>query len=282
MPDVLDPRLTPARPDVAADFLKGKVDAGRFVKGQPRQVTRSRAPLTARSDAACPLSTELLFGETFTVYDEAEGWAWGQAAVDGYVGYVPLGALGRGSPPTHRISALSSHVYPEPDLKSRPVDALYMTSTVSVAGGNEKGFAPLAGGGWISARHLSPVGMPWGAVPDIAKQFLGAPYLWGGRTVAGIDCSGLVQIALAAAGITCPRDTDMQANALEPRLPPDTPPEAGDIVYFPAHVGFMVDETNLLHANATHMAVTIDPLSDVIEIIAGETDKPPVTCLIRM
>ncbi len=276
--------MTPARPDLAADHLEGTVSARRFVTGVARQVTTVRAPLTARPDHASPLSTELLLGETFTVYDDDGAWSWGQADADGYVGYVPTAML-RADPmlPTHRVSALSTHIYPEPDLKSRPLAAVYMGSLVAaVAAEVQNGFVPLITGGWIFGYHLVAMGEAWGEPLGIAKAFLGAPYLWGGRTAVGIDCSGLVQAALLAAGLSCPRDTDMQADDLRARLPADSAPEAGDLVYFPGHVGFMVDGTNLLHANATHMAVTIDPLADVIAIVKRDTTKPPVTCVVRL
>jgi len=283
MPNDLDPRLTPARGDIAASHLEGRVTADRFVDGMPFSVAWSRAPLTRTPDTSAPLETELLFGEGFTVYEEKGGWSWGQAAVDGYVGYVPSSSLSGPRRPTHRVQALSSHVYPEPDLKTRAMDVLYMGSRVAVRQGEAvKGFVGLETGGWIYVRHLIEMGGAWGDPLEVARRFLGAPYVWGGRTAAGIDCSGLVQIALRAAGMACPRDTDMQASGLEGRLPPDRAPRRGDIVYFPGHVGFMVDENNLLHANATHMAVTIDPLAEVIDIVREETAKPPLTCLVRL
>ena len=284
MADDLDPRLTPVRGDIAARHLEGRVTADRFVDGTPCSVGWSRAPLTKVPDAVASLETELLFGEDFTVYEQADGWSWGQAAGgDGYVGYVPSGALSAPVPATHVVRALSSPVYPESDLKSRARDTLYMGSRVAVPEGEAvKGFVALETGGWIYARHLTEAGTVWGTPLDVARCFLGAPYVWGGRTAAGIDCSGLVQIALTAAGMTCPRDTDMQANGLGRRLTPDKAPRKGDIVYFPGHVGFMVDADNLLHANATHMAVTIDPLAIVIDIVREETDKPPLTCIIRL
>lgn len=281
-----DPRLTPARDDLAAAHLEDKLDAPRYVEGEARQASLNSLPLTLTPDPAAEMATELLFGERFTVYDTADGWAWGQAAADGYVGYVPAEALGpAGGAPTHHVSVLLSHIYPAPDLKSRPLMQIPMGAPLALQPGDaEKGFRELHSGGWVYAWHLTPVGQAWGAPLQVALRFLGAPYLWGGRTAAGIDCSGLVQIALMASGRACPRDTDMQAAGLPGyvTLPAHTPPEGGDIVYFPGHVGFMVDGQNLLHANATHMAVTIDPLAEVIEIIKTETDKPPVTCVMRV
>jgi cell wall-associated NlpC family hydrolase len=283
MPNDLDPRLTPARGDIAARHLEGRVSADHFVDGLPRSVCVSRAPLTRTPDVSASLETELLFGEGFTVYEDKDGWSWGKATTDGYVGYVPSSALSDPIAATHRVRTLSSHIYPEPDLKTRAMGVLYMGSGVAIRQGKAvKGFVGLEAGGWIYARHLIEMGGTWGDPLDVARRFLGAPYVWGGRTVAGIDCSGLVQIALMAAGMACPRDTDMQANGLEGRLPPDRAPRRGDIVYFPGHVGFMVDENNLLHANATHMAVTIDPLAEVIDIVREETAKPPLTCLVRL
>ncbi|MEX1148305.1 MAG: C40 family peptidase [Sphingomonadales bacterium] len=290
MPESHDPRLTPARADVAAAHLRGQVEAARFTEGITHRVIRPRAPVTARPDADASLSTELLSGEGFTVYDAAEGWAWGQADGDGYVGFVPTSALGPDdTPATHRVSVPATHIYPAPDLKTRPRERLPMGAQVTVpVSDKQAGFVCLTNeAGWIYARHLVPIGQQWGQPLDVAMGFLGAPYLWGGRTADGIDCSGLVQMALMAAGIACPRDTDMQAAALAERLSADARVQAGDLVYFPGHVGFMVDETHMLHANATHMAVTINPLTDVVDSVrrdlaARRVDRPPVTCVIRL
>lgn len=248
-------------------------------------VACSRAAMKARPDPAAPLASELLFGEEFAVYDLADGWAWGQAAHDGYVGYVPADCLApMAARITHRVARPATHLYPAPDLKTPPLMPLYLGSAVAVAGEPEKGFVPLASGGYVYAAHLAPKGTYVADPTALAESLLAAPYLWGGRTVAGIDCSGLVQQALLAAGIPCPRDSDQQAASVGRLLSEDVQLARGDIVFFPGHVGIMVDDARLLHANATHMAVTVDPLDAVIEIVARglAPGKPPVTARRRL
>lgn len=281
-----DPRVTPARPDLAAAHLEGKVAAPRYVEGREMTVTVALAALKGRPDAAASMTSELLFGESFTVYDIAGGWAWGQAAHDGYVGYMEARCLGPAAlPPTHWVARLSTHLYPAADLKTPPLTALYLGSRVRVVGEAVKGFVAVDGGGFVYAAHLRPLDAD--DVPDptaLAESFLGAPYLWGGRTVAGIDCSGLVQQVMMAACIPCPRDSDQQAAAVGERLAEEEALARGDIVFFPGHVGIMVDALRLLHANATHMAVTIDPLETVAGIVAKDLEpgRPVITARRRL
>ena len=259
------PRLTPARPDVAAAWLAGRVTAERFAPGVATQVVRASLPLRPRPDATAEMLTELLYGEVFAVYDETD--AWGQAEADGYVGYVQAAALDRPGPKaTHRVTAPESHLYPAPDFRAPPVSNLPMGARLAVTGGTEDGYLPVVGG-YVPVQHVAPVGDRFTDFVATAERFLGAPYLWGGRTAAGIDCSGLVQVALDLAGVPVLRDSADQAAAIGDDLGRD--PEAadvrrGDLVFFPGHVGIMLDEARLLHANATvHMAVGIELLVDV-------------------
>lgn len=280
-----DPRVTPARDDLAAAHLRGEIAAPRYAEGHMMTVTSPRAPMKGKPDAAASMTSELLFGESFTVYDSADGWAWGQAGHDGYVGYVPAASLGPVAvAATHRVSSLATHIYPAPDLKLPPLMPLYLGSPVAVAGPGEKGFLPLASGGFVYAAHLAALDTKVPDLTALAESFLDAPYLWGGRTVAGIDCSGLVQQVMLAAGVACPRDSDQQAAALGQGLPDDASLARGDLVFFPGHVGIMLDEVHLLHANATHMAVTVDPLEVVAGIVARELapGRPAVTARRRL
>lgn len=259
-----DPRLTPARADLAAEHLRGTVAAPRYAVARACAIASAVAPLTATPDAEAPLSTTLLRGEAFDVYDSAGGWAWGQAA-DGYVGYAPAACLERaGEPATHRVTALSAPVYPEPSIKTRPVDALPFLSRLRPASAPEApGFLRLGEGGWVCAQHLGPEGV---AAPDwvsTALRFLGAPYLWGGKTAAGIDCSGLVQLARHAAGRACPRDSDQQRDAPGADVPPGAE-RRGDLIFWRGHVGVMLDPRRMLHANAFAMAVAVEPLADAL------------------
>ena len=245
--------------------------SARFLAGTPRQVRQGSLALKAAPEVGAEQTSQLLFGEIFTVYHEAGGWAWGQNASDGYVGYCRSEGLAAAiAPPSHRVTALRSFVYAEPTLKKPPLDVLSLTSPVAVAGEAEGGYRPLSGGGWMFAGHLAPIAE---AEPDYvatALRLLGTPYLWGGRGTLGIDCSGLIQLALAAAGIAAPRDSDMQRGELGDSIGPVPADGAGvafrrgDLVFFPGHVGIMLDGERLVHATAFTMSVTIEPLGPVI------------------
>lgn len=268
-----DPRLTPARPDLAAKHLDGQVAAARFVEGRAYEVVAGRAPVRKTPAADAEMLTEVLAGERVTVYELGEdGFAWGQLAADGYVGYVPTAALGPpGPPPTHRVTALRTHVLPAPSVRRPPLDWLPFGSRVAIVR-TAGAFAVTAAGGFVPLAHLAPVETLQTDPVAVAERFLGAPYLWGGKTVAGLDCSGLVQVALAACGIVCPRDTDMQEKALG--RPLDTPIDLGalhrgDLVFWKGHMALVRDPATLLHANAHHMAVAIEPVADAVARIAA-------------
>ena len=264
-----DPRNTPARTDLAAVHLKGQIDAPRYVTGQDRMVATSSAPMTSQADPEAGLSSQLLRGEVFTVYDidDDTGLAWGQAQRDGYVGWIPNFMLEPVEIATHYVTALMTHCYPEPDLKTRPFDMLPMLSAVTVVDQDGK-WLELSTGGWVPGRHLSEA-LPGGDWVAIAERFIGVPYLWGGKTASGIDCSGLMQVALHAAGLDCPRDSDMQA-ALGADV--NGPRQRGDLAFWKGHVGVLVDADTLLHANAFAMATVLEPFELACERIAAQGD----------
>jgi cell wall-associated NlpC family hydrolase len=256
-----DPRRHAYRDDLAAEPLRGRVAARRFVKGEPRQVVAPSLPLRREPRFDATLDTEALRGELLTVYDESEGWAWVQLSRDGYVGYVPGEGLTRAlTAPTHRISALRTYVYPEPDGKTPPLALLSLNAGIA-APRKEGRFLALEGGGFVVGSHAAPVDT---AEPDfvaVAEAFVGTPYLWGGRTSIGTDCSGLVQLALEAAGRASPRDADMQAQELGRLVDPKDALRRGDLVFWEGHVGIMTSGKDFLHANAFHMAVAAEPFA---------------------
>ncbi len=260
----LDPRLDAYRPDLAAEPLKGRVEAARFVTGVPRQVRPGVAALRRVPAADGELVSQLLGGEVVTLYDAADGWAWVQNETDGYVGYTPASALSAElRQPTHVVKVLRSFVYAEPDMKAPPLDALATSGSVAVTG--EKGdFCALAGGGWVYGKHLVRLDAPAPDYVSTALEFLGAPYLWGGKTSPGLDCSALVQVALHRAGLPCPRDSDMQAEGLGQARPADAPPDRGDLAFFEGHVAIALDDWRILHATAHDMLVAIEPLADLV------------------
>lgn len=262
-----DSRTTPVRDDLAAAHLRNRVQRPRYAEGETRQVAVPVLPLGFRPGADARLESQLLFGEGFTVYDEAEGWAWGQSALDGYVGYVPADGLAAElTRPSHAVAATTSHLYPDADLKQRPLAQLSLASRVEVVE-ERAGYCRLAGGGWLFAKHLAPLDEPAPDYIGTGLRLLGVPYLWGGRSAQGVDCSGFLQLVLQRAGIACPRDTDQQAEALGDAVPEPYEPAAlkhGDLVFFPGHVGIVLDGGRFLHANAFDMAVAVHPLDEVL------------------
>lgn len=272
-----DPRLTPARGDIAARHLCGIVAAERYVDGRVFEVRDPSAPLRRHPAPDAPLDTEALLGERVTVYETTdEGWAWGQLASDFYVGWLPANALGPpGAELTHKVEALRTFVFPGPSIKLPPLASLSLGSRLAIV--SEQGpLAKIASGGYVPARHLAPIERMEADPITVAERFVGVPYLWGGKTSLGIDCSGLVQISLNACGLACPRDSDMQEAALGARIDPAlflAAPRRGDLVFWPGHVAMARDGATLVHANAHHMAVAIEPIAEAIaRIRAGGSE----------
>jgi cell wall-associated NlpC family hydrolase len=271
--DLPDPRRHAYRPDLADARLKSLIEAERYVQGEPRQVVAPSLPLRREPRSDSILETEALKGETVTVFAESEGWAWVQIDRDLYVGYMPSEGLSASIiEPTHRIGALRTYVFPEPDAKSPPLALLSLNALFS-AEAEEGKFLALDDGGYVFARHTLPAGEVVGDAVAVAEKFLGTPYLWGGRTSIGLDCSGLVQLAFEAAGFNTPRDADMQAEELGEPLAWKVGVELrrGDLVFWEGHVGIMTSPTDLIHANAYHMAVEIEPLREARERIKTAT-----------
>lgn len=268
MNTTLDRRLTPARPDLAARHLQGLVEARIFVDPEPMRVAAPSAPLRREPRPDAPLDTEALCGEAVDVYERFEGWAWVQLRSDGYVGYVPDDALRPDAlAPTHRVGALRSFVYPGPSMKQPPLAALSLGAGVTVAGESGE-FLTLAefgryATGFVFAPHLAPLAQPEPDFVTVAERFLNVPYLWGGKTSLGLDCSGLTQLALAAAGVASPRDSDMLEREIGEPVPFDEGLQGlrrGDLVFWKGHVGIMTDPETLLHATAYSMTVMSEPL----------------------
>jgi len=272
-----DPRLNPWRNDIAADHLRGEVDAPAFVKGQDYEVI---APVTNlhRSPAhGAIVDSQLLLGERFRVYDVKGAWAWGQCQHDDYVGYVLREDLDQCQNSTHIVRQLRCHIFSDPDIKSRPIMAVSMGARLAATNTTGR-FTELESGGFIVTQSIMPKGA---TVPDYiatARQFIGTPYLWGGRESMGIDCSGLVQIALSMAGRACPRDSDLQEASLGQILTEE--PTTGDVVFWRGHVGFISAPGRLLHANATHMQVIEEDFAEACERIASTSGS--VTAVKRL
>ena len=260
----LDPRINPFRPEIAADYLKGQVEAARFVEGVRHEIIEPVAALRRAPSHEAWLDTQALMGEGAVVYETTdEGWAWGQLETDGYVGWLSANALGQPGPAaTHKVSVPRTLAFPGPDIKLTPATALPMGARLAIARQDER-FASTATGWHLPIAHLSPLKARQPDFVAVAEEFLHAPYLWGGKTSLGIDCSGLVQVALQAAGVACPRDSDMQELALG-KLSSLGELRRGDLVFWKGHVAIARDSETLLHANAYAMAVAIEPTAEAI------------------
>jgi cell wall-associated NlpC family hydrolase len=276
MTKTLDRRLYVFRPDLADETLKGEVEAQSFVRGEPARVAVPVAQLRPVPDPARGIDTELLFGETVRVFDRAGGFAWVQADQDGYVGYLPETALGAAEEPTHRIAVPRSFVYPDAELRKFPLMALSMGSRITVVGEaetrNTKYFL-LSTGGAVIARHCIPIGETLGDdYVAVAATFIEAPYLWGGRSGFGLDCSALLQLSLMMVGKSAPRDSDMQANFGTPIAREEL--RRGDIALWKGHVGIMEDAETLLHANGHTMTVARENFEAAVKRIGWLYEQP--------
>lgn len=278
----LDRRLYAYRPDLADKALEGEVEAERFVEGKPAVIAIPVADLHNAPSADAGVDTQFLLGDTVRVFDVAKGWAWLQGERDGYVGYVPGSALSfePGPKPAYRVTALRTFLFPEPELKKPPLATLSMGSLVAV-GGEEvhRGtrYAMLADGTALPAVHVAPVWQTEADFVAVAERFLETPYLWGGTSGFGVDCSGLIQLAMRMTGLDVLRDTDMQEASIGDDL--ETAGDysklrRGDLVFWKGHVGIMVDGARLLHANGSTMSVALESLDDAIARIEPHYGLP--------
>ena len=263
----LDPRTTPLRDGVASRALEGLVRAEVYLDPKTLTCAVPAAGVHRAPDLASEQMDQILFGETFEAIEEEGGFLLGPVRRDGYVGYVPASALARPAPePTHRVAAVRTYAFAEASIKSRASGPYSMNALVAVEA-EEGRLAKVAGAGWMAAGHLTPIGTFETDVAGVAERFLGAPYLWGGRESLGLDCSGLVQAALFACGLACPRDADQQAGLGREIGRGDV--GRGDLVFWNGHVAIGLDEARIVHANAHHMAVAIEPLEAAIDRIAA-------------
>lgn len=271
----LDHRRHAFRRDLADIALAGGYAAAAYAQPKPMSCTAARTMVRKAPRGDAEAGSELLLGESFRALEIGSEWAWGYCGADNYVGYVAASALGDTVAPTHRVSSVSALIFGQPDIRAAHVAELPLGSRL--VSHRREGVFHAVDGGFVHDRHLAPIGRAGDDWVEVARLFVGAPYLWGGRTRWGIDCSGLVQVALAAGGIDAPRDSDMQFEELG-RLA--DVPQRGDLVFFPGHVGIMVDEAHLLHANAYWMATVVEPLAVAAERSAR--DERPLIAIKRL
>ena len=253
-----DRRLWPANARVALRSL-GAQPGLAVVDGTLATLSRPVTDLMTAPDGR--RDRQLLLGHPVTVIEDRAGWSFIQAS-DGYVGYVPSDRLTTGAAPTHRVGTLATHAYAAEDLKSPDVMQLPFGTRLQVLDERRHFFETPQG--FVPKKHLRPLDRPFTSPATIAQLHFGVPYLWGGNSTRGLDCSGLITAALTACDIPCPGDADLQENALGERLAPDAPLQRGDIIFWRGHVGMMVDEDTLIHANGNAMAVTYEPLANAI------------------
>ncbi|WP_170936957.1 MULTISPECIES: C40 family peptidase [Rhodomicrobium] len=278
----LDPRRHVIREDMAAASLKERVRAPRYSQGELRQVVGAVAPVRIVPRFDAPLTTEALCGELVTVYDAAEGWAWVQLEQDNYVGYMPMDNLSATiEEPTHWVSSRGTFVYPAPDMKRPPIMRLSFNSKVTVVG-REGRFLELGRGGFAFGGHLQTMEDKGKDFVRLAEKLIGTPYLWGGRSGAGIDCSGLVQTSMQAAGLSAPRDSDMQEAEIGAPLPEKDLDKLarGDLVFWRGHVGMVQSAEWMIHASGHQMEVVVEPIRRAVERIA--TTHGDVTTIRRI
>jgi len=277
-----DPRVTAHRIDLADIELAGKMFAPHYAVALPMRCSAPKAMLRKQGGKNYEAVSELLHGEDFQMLDVAGDWAWGYCSYDHYVGWVPVHALQhqrKTAEPTHMISARAALIFIEPDIKSGVMKRLPMGARLACDEASDCGKFLKTGKGFVHVKHVQKIGAKVvfdgrNSAIDLAEELIGAPYLWGGRSGDGLDCSGLIQTVLALTGVAAPRDADQQMDVLGMDIADDEALKRGDIVFFPDHVGMMVDSERLLHANAYWMRVAIDKLSDVIERFGDEHEKP--------
>lgn len=268
----LDPRIHAVRKDIADVDLAGRLFAPHYARPVAAACIAPSTMVRAAPDPRAEAVSQLLLGEGFAVLDIAGGWAWGYCRHDHYVGYIAEEALGEAIEPSHVVSAALALVFAAPDIKA-PV-AAHWPIGARFAGVETGGFVA-CDGGYVHRRHVERIGILEADPVAVVERLAGAPYLWGGRGGNGVDCSGLVQIALGRAGLAAPRDTDQQQQAeLGAGIAANAPLRRGDLIFFPNHVGFMVDGEHLIHANAYTMTVAIEPLADLIARLAPDHDEP--------
>ena len=266
----LDRRLTVANGRVAALSLRGQVEAARFVAGWSRLIASPVVALRDRPEGR--RERELLRGEAVRVFEERAGWCFVQAARDGYVGYLPADTLREGEMPDLRVAVRATHAYGQADIKSADLMALSFGSRLRHLG--QVGQFVVTDAGHVPACHLAPLSQTGDDPVAQADLLLGTPYLWGGNSAFGIDCSGLVQAACLACGIDCPGDSDMQAAALGAPVTDGTPPRRGDLMFWKGHVAWVSGPETILHANAHHMSVAHEGLAGAVARIAAQGGGP--------
>ncbi|MEN3930101.1 NlpC/P60 family protein [Microvirga sp. W0021] len=280
----LDPRRNAYRADLADERLKGHVEAARFIKGTAGSISAPVSSLHRSASYDSGVDTQALSGESILIFEQKDDWAWIQLTTDNYVGYVPRSDISTAiSDITHKVHALRTFVYPDASLKTPTDRYLSMGSLVSVTG-HEGDYSALSNGGYVYTRHLAAIDTHAADFVTVAESLLNTPYLWGGKSSLGIDCSGLVQLSLAQAGIQSPRDSSMQEEELGSEITiPDNlyGLKRGDFVFWKGHVGIMINPRRMIHANGWTMSVAVEELA-AAALRIRESGGGPITRIRRL
>ena len=265
----MDPRLTPANEIVACSTLKGKIKHTNFVEGKNYQINVPFVDLLGAPDGK--RNRQLIYGSKVKYFGETDGWAFIQNIYDSYVGYVPKNTIVSEKEKTHIVIVPLAYVFLEPNIKSRNIEMLPLAAKVS---GEivKNGFLETELG-WMSVSQLKQKTELSKDPVEVSKLFQHAPYLWGGNTSLGIDCSGLIQVSLLLCGVDCPGDSDQQMNTLGHNLDIGSPRKKGDILFWKGHVAWALNEKQILHANAYHMATVIEEANEAIERIEKQDNN---------
>lgn len=266
-----DPRITPANDRVVHVSVAPAFPDRESVEGTPRAVAVPLADLRRQPEG--PRDRQAAMGEGFLALEDRDGWSFGTLRRDGYAGWIQTAKLGAPVDASHLVAVRGTHLYPAPDIRHEPVAALPFGARVRIVTESDR-FMETSGGAFLPRPHLRPLDQPFPDPVTVAELFLGTPYLWGGNSGAGIDCSGLVQAALLSAGLPCPGDSDLQEAAVGDPLDPGAPMARGDLCFWKGHVALAVDERTLIHANAHHMAVVHERVEAAVERIAAQGGGP--------
>jgi hypothetical protein len=268
---VSDPRTTPANDRVAHVSVAAAFPDREPVEGRRRAVTVPLADLRRRPEG--PRDRQAAMGEGFLTLEDRDGWSFGTLMRDGYAGWIQSAKLGEPMEVNYMVAVRGTHLYPASDMKREAVAAITFGARFRIVFETDR-FMETAAGAFLPRPHLRPLERPFRDPVTVAQLFFGTPYLWGGNSGTGLDCSGLVQAALLAAGLPCPGDSDLQEAAVGEPLAPGVPPERGDLYFWKGHVAMAVDGETLIHANAHHMAVAYEPIATAIARIAAQGGGP--------